>query len=614
MCPKQLIKQALALSLGLALCSTESRAEGELEVIYSSISGHASNQVPGMAGVEFGPSSASFFELFVSPDGTHWAIKAFVDLPNNENEIYLIDGQVALQEGQLTSFGFFPASLERRIQISDTGKAVFANGHLLPNNVVTIDASGSGEVVAREGALIGGYGELDGAVWGEYFHNVTIDRDGRIGFVAARIEGLLTGTAHDQAMIFNEVVLARKGITVPSGQVGTNEPWSSIGGWSEIAPNGNRSAIGGQINPGSGALSVYSIDGDVVIQEGVPFAGGNFTESSWFTRSGRIFDPAGNWYLRGLNLPSRQDWVLRNGLVMAYSQGNDEIIPASGEHWDDVHFDDCFRAATGDGLGNYIIAGETDAPVDSNEVVVLNGSRVLCRENDPVDLNGNGLMDDDAFVSGFDSGSLYLLDDGSLFMLLWIRDAQGANRGMSIVRSQGPYSTSCNGGGDGLGCTECPCGNDPAAGTIGGCINSAVRSARLLPRGIPSASADSMSFHLKNAVPGMTAVLASASSLLPQSGACATGSGIATPALDGLRCIGGAFRRHGVRTSDASGRIGVTNSGWGMDGTAASSLIASAGFTVGQSRSFQVIYRDSPPLGCIAGLNTSQAVSVTIQP
>jgi len=610
---KQLARPALVLSLLLSFSASELRAEGELEILFSNIPGHATNQVPGMPGVQF-LSGATFFELSISPDGTHWATKAFVNLPSDENEIYLIDGQVALQEGHPTSFGLFPASLERRIDIADTGKAVFTHGYLLPNLVVAIDASGTGEILVREGDLISGYGELDGAVWGEYFYEPIVDRDGHVGFIAARIEGLLTGTTHDSALIFNRVVLARKGISVPTDQVGTNEPWSSIGRGGDVTASGDRWSVAGRINPGSGNISLFSVDGEVVIQQGVPLAGSSFTAPVAGMNSRRVFDPAGNWYMRGTNQPSQQDWAVRNGVVLAYSQGSDEIIAGSGEHWDDTHFVDCFHACTGDGLGNYIIAGETDAPVDSNAVVVLNGSRVICREGDPIDLDGNGLLDDDAFVSFFDRHSVYLLDDGSLFMELWIKDGQGSFLGSSIVRSPSPYAVSCNGGGDGLGCTACPCGNDPASETIGGCLNSAVQSARLLPRGIPSASADTMSFHLKGAVPGVTAILASATNLLPQSGACPAGSGITSAAFDGLRCIGGALRRHGGQVVDGNGRVGITNSGWGADGTTAPGLITTSGFSVGQARNFQVIYRDQTLAGCVAGLNTSQAISVTIQP
>jgi hypothetical protein len=38
------------------------------------------------------------------------------------------------------------------------------------------------------------------------------------------------------------------------------------------------------------------------------------------------------------------------------------------------------------------------------------------------------------------------------------------------------------------------------------------------------------------------------------------------------------------------------------------------GFSAGQTRAFQIIYRDDVALSCMRGLNTSQAVLVTFSP
>ena len=52
------------------------------------------------------------------------------------------------------------------------------------------------------------------------------------------------------------------------------------------------------------------------------------------------------------------------------------------------------------------------------------------------------------------------------------------------------FADSCNGdGGDQAGCTDCPCSNNASQGTVGGCLNSAGTSLRLLGTGSDSISA-----------------------------------------------------------------------------------------------------------------------------
>lgn len=164
----------------------------------------------------------------------------------------------------------------------------------------------------------------------------------------------------------------------------------------------------------------------------------------------------------------------------------------------------------------------------------------------------------------------------------------------------------CNGdGGETPGCTSCPCGNDAPPGTVGGCLNGAVRSARLSGSGVPSAGADSMRFTLEGASSSSFAVLVSAADLLPAVGPCPPGAGVTSVFFDGLRCAGGGLVRHGTRATDA---LGATTAGWGPG------LLAQGGFGAGETRSYQVIYRTAPGEQCGTGQNTSQALVVLTLP
>jgi len=180
-----------------------------------------------------------------------------------------------------------------------------------------------------------------------------------------------------------------------------------------------------------------------------------------------------------------------------------------------------------------------------------------------------------------------------------------------------PFVSYCIGnGGDQMGCTNCPCGNNAGSDQRGGCLNSAGSSALLRASGLPRTSSDSLRFEAKNLPASAAAVLISGANRLPANSAhpCfSLGSGIPTLG-DGLRCAGGFFKRHGLRPADSNGSIGSTNRGWGGEDAPPPGLIEQGGFTAGQTRQFQVIYRDFMHGTCTTGLASTQAVSTTIVP
>lgn len=169
-------------------------------------------------------------------------------------------------------------------------------------------------------------------------------------------------------------------------------------------------------------------------------------------------------------------------------------------------------------------------------------------------------------------------------------------------------------GGDQMGCRPCPCGNEAPIGTIGGCLNSTGQSARLHSSGTPSAANDTQRFEVTGANPLTFALLQSGDNKLPLMGVCPPGSGLSTMILDGLRCMGGANLRHGVRATDVNGDIGVGNLGWGGNDPPSIGLMLQGGFSVGQTRQFQVFYRELAGAVCMTALNTSSAIEVTFVP
>lgn len=193
-----------------------------------------------------------------------------------------------------------------------------------------------------------------------------------------------------------------------------------------------------------------------------------------------------------------------------------------------------------------------------------------------------------------------------------------------IIEEESAFADFCNGdGGDQMGCTDCPCGNNAAVGTIGGCVNSAGSSARLNATGDTSVSlalgaTTDLRFHLIGAPASAFCILNSGDAVAPQSMAnpCfGANSGAQSMSFDGLRCAVQNTQRHGGRAADANGDVGISNNPWGGEGAPPLGLAqAFGGFSAGQSRYYQVINRDDPLLNCMRGLNTSQSVEVTFTP
>ena len=188
----------------------------------------------------------------------------------------------------------------------------------------------------------------------------------------------------------------------------------------------------------------------------------------------------------------------------------------------------------------------------------------------------------------------------------------------------GSMATLCNGdGGNQLGCTTCPCGNNTAPGTIGGCINSAGTSALLQVSGdtsvsLPPGSSTDLRFSMSGLPSNAFCILNSGDGLAPGNPAnpCfGLNSGIRADVYDGLRCAVMNTRRHGGRAADANGDVGVTTNPWGGEaGPQAGIALAGSGFIAGQTRYFQVINRDNPLAVCGRGLNSSQAAQITFTP
>ena len=238
---------------------------------------------------------------------------------------------------------------------------------------------------------------------------------------------------------------------------------------------------------------------------------------------------------------------------------------------------------------------------------------------------GSGINLEVAALTVFDDGGGAGLIAGGFFQTAGIS-------GDSFVAKWGCASTLfgdyCEGdGGDQLGCTDCPCGNNAPQGTIGGCINSRGTSTRINASGDPSVSLPSgtgtttdLRVDLEGAPGGSFCILLSGSAVAPQNNAnmCfGLRSGAQAMDRDGLICAVMNIKHHGGRSANAMGVInGAAGPSriWGGEAQPHGGIYTQGGFAAGETRYFQVTHREDSTLGCMRGLNTSQAIEVVFTP
>lgn len=287
------------------------------------------------------------------------------------------------------------------------------------------------------------------------------------------------------------------------------------------------------------------------------------------------------------------------------------------------------------GLAGY----DTRIAIYTGSICPNDPATVLACNDDEEVTAGGGLIT--PFEAGLDvilsAGTTYLIRIGNYpgtpgggpasFRIETGPQAQANNAsGMPQVGAPGcppvpSFPAFCVGdGGDQAGCTDCPCNNNAAIGSGGGCANSSGSGTRLIASGSPSVTllsgvTNDLRFGIDGAPAAAFCILNSGSGIAPggMANPCfGLNSGVQAAAFDGLRCAITNTRRHGGRSADANGEVGVTNNPWGGEGGPPAGIaVAGGGFAVGETRFFQVINREDPFAVCGRGLNTSQAIQVT---
>lgn len=488
--PKHILAAAIALS---AVSSAQ-----QLQVIFCEIPSSAKSVVPGaldnLTGLPEATNFRALEDLFVSPDGTRWMIKARTQQGSDEENIMLLGsgttGAMFAQEGQAVPGGvageivdFFGSGVGRFNSANQFAYSLRARGGSSATfqKVVVWDGVSS-SIPTQMGDLYTGLVDDAPAISGDEtvgnsIGSIHLLDDGRVGAQDSTIGMIHTSNrpaifydraAFHQADVTTITNLAGSGTLVCDG-VSANSFYSSVDGLHWIATM--------DIDPGTSSNNALVYDGRVVVENNQIIPGTSITCGSIFASE---ITANGTWFARGRDnsgtAASAPDWALRNGVLLAKTG---DVISGSET------YGDTFGALTGNALGDWAMVTNTSEPLaNRNEVIVVNG-QVVAREGDPVDVDGNGLFDDNAFLgratstlSCFQANDLALTDGNKLYFFATLNDGAGNDLGSNpvfvtpdvfIVVDLGPSCGSgvayCTAGTTTNGCVPSISGNGTASGS-----------------------------------------------------------------------------------------------------------------------------------------------------
>ncbi len=444
---------ASALSLLLAAAGTTlAQTPAPAKVLYSTLSTSPTSQIPGAAP---GTLFSGFRRPYPSPDGTRWIMAASNGSASAFNLLLLGNGNTAtaaILPGAVTPWN--PATnfvtFKRNAGINNAGQWAIGttdnSGSTTDTLIIKDLAAGGGIVVhAREGDPAFGALGSGGALFGSSLDSTSIDNTGLVSFYST-LQNTVAGSADNAALWYGASAIAQKGVTEPGNQpIGDNSLIASFRDNRYYrSPDGTTYIEGGQLSGSTARDQIVFVNDDIVAQESITFVSdcsqalGNSSAGLGETNMGQ----GGDWFFRGncgvfSGGAAEKFWVMRNGPLVA--EENQPIVPCSGERWARRSFTpNCFFTSIGDSAHNYLVAGASDIDDETfSGVAVLNGRRVVMRSNDPVDLDGNGLLDDNVYIRNFRPDDAFITPPPNrrLFVVVDLKDTQavGNSIGAALV-------------------------------------------------------------------------------------------------------------------------------------------------------------------------------------
>lgn len=434
----------------LAAGAAHAQAPAPAKVLYSTISTSPTSQIPGAAP---GTLFSGFRRPYPSPDGSKWIMAASNGSASAFNVLLLGSGNTATAAvlpgavtpwNSATNFVLF----RRNAGINNAGQwAIGAtdNSGSLTDGLIIKDLGAGIVVHARE--TDPAFGDLGsgGAQFAGTLDSASIDNAGIVSFYST-LKNTSGGTSDDSAIWYGSTAVAQEGVTEPGNQpMGDSSLIASFRDTRYYrSPDGSTYIEGAQLGGSTTRDQIILVNGDIVAQEGVTVVSdcaqtlGNSSAGLGETNMGQ----GGDWFFRGncgvfAGGAAEKFWVMRNGALVA--EENQPIVPCAPERWARRSFTPaCFFTSIGDSANNYLVGGASDILDETfSGVLVLNGRRVVMRSNDPVDLDGNGLLDDNVYIRAlrFDDAFITPPPNRRLFVIADLKDTQmvGNSIGVALV-------------------------------------------------------------------------------------------------------------------------------------------------------------------------------------
>jgi hypothetical protein len=419
-----------------------SSAWATVEVLYCQITGHPKALVPAGAGLAPGTefkvqTSSGFDRPFASPDGRKFFFTGLANLVTTEDECYIVvdnygaSAATMMREGTTTGSpsGEILEIGNQRMGINNAGQfaVVVEQGAVIAVDKSVIVWDGASFVLhAREGGAVPG---IVGETWGDGLNSAHVQADGTPVFCAASTAGALPTTEDDFCMV-------NGAIFIQSGDAIEASVWDAMNVSDFFTTqDGAHWMLVGDDATATTQDRILALDGVVKVREGVPLPDSGFVSNVSASFGGTVENillEDGSYIVHGSNVDGI-DWTYRNGAVVAKT--DDPITPGNKELWDDATFAATYFFIAGNAVGDFVVGGTTNAvDLNANAVLVLNGETVVVRENDPVDLDGNGIADDDAFIGVFNNDDCFLTNDLKLVFFADVRNAALASLGQMVLR------------------------------------------------------------------------------------------------------------------------------------------------------------------------------------
>ncbi len=417
-------------------------------VIFSNIAASPSSEVPGMPGFRFfdEPSTnPTFGAPMRSPNGRRWIFRTQGDNGQIGFRMVLVGENTSRDAAAIVALHNTPTFFDSGVNytdfrpqlgINDAGSFAFGGDTNAPTNSDEIAARGvlvgDGEtqhyefnLIAREGVPAPdqppGVGFGSGARW------VHILNDDTVAFIS----GGMTGSGGRDAIYLSTAidagqVLVQGGVTIPDDQAVPGTPLDGDITEFRIDATGQNYAYTAFLSVG-GAIS--AVNNSVVLQTGRALPGGRpgyFPYVDWGEEELAISRYNGHYTFRN-PISTASDAVIIDDAVVAVT--GDPIVFGSSEIFGDNEFGphSTFVMNNVNSHGDYVLVGHVNiAPTNRPQVCVWNRRVILFREDDPVDLNGDGLGNDGFYLGYIDDDyNGYITDHGRMYFVAQLRDTPG---------------------------------------------------------------------------------------------------------------------------------------------------------------------------------------------